>query len=64
MKEDIFRIDIKKKDHTIDVMRVWKDCSGNLDFLDTSSLKMFKVRLDEALSNQVGWNRWSLKGPE
>lgn len=57
MKEDIFRIDIRRKFHTIDVMRLWKGCLENLGFVDASSLKGFKVRLDEALSNQVGWSR-------
>ena len=44
-----FRLDIRKKFFTMRVVRHWNR------FVDAPSLEMFKVGLDEALSNLVQW---------
>jgi len=49
LKKGSFRLDIRKKFFTMRVVRHWNR------FVDAPSLEMFKVGLDEALSNLVQW---------
>ena len=51
LKEGRFILDIRKKFLTVRVMRHWNRLPREV--VDTSSLQMFKARLDEAMSNLV-----------
>ena len=51
MKEDRFRLDIRKKFFTVMVVRHWHRFPREV--VDAPSLKGFKARLDGALSNLV-----------
>ncbi|KFW11998.1 hypothetical protein N326_03038, partial [Eurypyga helias] len=51
LKEGRFRLDIRKNFFIMRVVRHWKKLSK--EDVDVSSLKVFKVRLDGALSNLV-----------
>jgi len=51
LKEDRFRLDIRKKFYTTRVVRHWNRLSR--EAVDAPSLEVFKARLDGALSNLV-----------
>jgi len=51
LKEDRFRLDIRKKSLNIRVVRHWKRFPRGA--VDVPSLEVFKARLDGALSNLV-----------
>ncbi|KFW63007.1 hypothetical protein AS28_00381, partial [Pygoscelis adeliae] len=51
LKEDSFRLDIRKKLFTMRVVRHWNRLPGEV--VDAPSLEVFKARLDGALSNLV-----------
>ncbi|KFW79428.1 hypothetical protein N305_09843, partial [Manacus vitellinus] len=51
LKEYRFRLDIRKKFLTVRVIRHWNRLPR--EAVDAPSLKVFKVRLDGALSNLV-----------
>ncbi|KFV04480.1 hypothetical protein N339_12582, partial [Pterocles gutturalis] len=51
LKEDKFRLDIRKKFFTVRVVRHWNKLPR--EAVDAPSLEVFKTRLDEALSNLV-----------
>ncbi|KGL95573.1 hypothetical protein N301_01495, partial [Charadrius vociferus] len=51
LEEGRFRLDIRKKFFTMRVVRHWNRLPREV--VDASSLKMFKARLDGALSNLV-----------
>ncbi|KFR05657.1 hypothetical protein Y956_02777, partial [Nipponia nippon] len=51
LKEDRFRLDIRKKFFTMRVVRHWKRLPR--EAVDDPSLEAFKVRLDRALSNLI-----------
>ncbi|KFQ95786.1 hypothetical protein Y956_06392, partial [Nipponia nippon] len=51
LKEGRFRLDIRKKFFTVRVVRHWKRLPR--EAVDAPSLKVFKARLDGALSNLV-----------
>ncbi|KFP46172.1 hypothetical protein N323_09029, partial [Cathartes aura] len=51
LKEDRFRLDIKKKFFTVRVVRHWNRLPSEV--VDAPSLEVFKARLDRALSNLV-----------
>jgi len=51
LKEGRFRLDIRKKFFTMRVVKHWHRLSR--EFVDAPSLKVFKARLDGALSNLV-----------
>jgi len=51
LKEGRFRLDIRKKFFTVRVVRCWNRLPR--EAVDAPCLEVFKVRLDEALSNLV-----------
>ncbi|KGL98444.1 hypothetical protein N301_14289, partial [Charadrius vociferus] len=51
LKEDRFRLDIRKKFFTLRVVRHWNRLPR--EAVDSPSLEVFKARLDGALSNLV-----------
>ncbi|KFW02308.1 hypothetical protein N327_05034, partial [Fulmarus glacialis] len=51
LKEGRFRFDIRKKFSTMRMVRHWNRLPR--EAVDAPSLKVFKARLDEALSNLV-----------
>ncbi|GAB0186154.1 hypothetical protein GRJ2_001080700 [Grus japonensis] len=51
LKEDRFRLDVRKKFFTVRVGRHWNRLPGEV--VDDPFLEVFKARLDEALSNVV-----------
>ncbi|KFW66456.1 hypothetical protein AS28_03946, partial [Pygoscelis adeliae] len=51
MKEDRFRLDIRKKFFTMRVVRHWNRLPREV--VDAPSLEVFKARLDGSLSNLV-----------
>ncbi|KAK4811318.1 hypothetical protein QYF61_024454 [Mycteria americana] len=51
LKDSRFRLDIRKKFFTMRVMRHWNRLPR--EFVDAPSLKVFRVRLDRALSNLI-----------
>ncbi|KFR11860.1 hypothetical protein N306_05291, partial [Opisthocomus hoazin] len=51
LKEDRFRLDIRKKFFTMRVVRHWNRLTK--EAVDVPSLTVFKARLDGALSNLV-----------
>ncbi|GAB0182812.1 hypothetical protein GRJ2_000746500 [Grus japonensis] len=51
LKEDRFRLDMRKKFFTVRVVRHWKRFPREV--VDVSSLEVFKARLDGALGNLV-----------
>ncbi|KFV54152.1 hypothetical protein N341_03443, partial [Tyto alba] len=51
LKEDRFRLDIRKKFFTIRVVKHWNRLPRVV--VDSPSLETFKVRLDRALSNLI-----------
>jgi len=51
LREGRFRLDIRKKSFTVKVVRHWNRLSR--DIVDASSLKTFKVRLDQVLGNLI-----------
>ncbi|KFV41291.1 hypothetical protein N341_09621, partial [Tyto alba] len=51
LKEDRFRIDIRKKFFTVRVVRHWNRLPR--ESMDAPSLEVFKARLDEVLSHLV-----------
>ncbi|KGL97355.1 hypothetical protein N301_02413, partial [Charadrius vociferus] len=51
LKEGRFRLDIRKKFFTVRVVRHWNRLPR--EAVEAPSLKMFKARLDGALSNPV-----------
>jgi len=51
LKEDRFRLDIRKKFVTVRVVRHWNRMPREV--VDARSLEVFKARLDGALSNLV-----------
>ncbi|KFW63615.1 hypothetical protein AS28_05341, partial [Pygoscelis adeliae] len=51
LKDGRFRLDIRKKFFIMRVVRPWNRLPG--EFVDTPSLKVFKARLDGALSNLI-----------
>ncbi len=51
LKESRFRLDIRKKSFTVRVVRNWKKLPR--DAVDNPSLKTFKARLDQTLSNLI-----------
>ncbi|KFO61729.1 hypothetical protein N302_06287, partial [Corvus brachyrhynchos] len=51
LKEERFRLDIRKKFFTVRVVRHWKRLPREV--LDAPSLTVFKARLDGALTNVV-----------
>ncbi|KFW77930.1 hypothetical protein N305_08140, partial [Manacus vitellinus] len=51
LKESRFRLDIRKKFFTMRVVRHWN--GSPREFVDAPSLKVFKARLEWALSNLV-----------
>jgi len=53
LKEDRFRLDIRKKFFTMRVVKLWNGLPREV--VDAPSLETFKARLDGALSNLVYW---------
>jgi len=53
LKEGRFILDIRKKFFTVRTVRHWSRFS--IEVVDTTSLAVFKARLDGALSNLVWW---------
>ena len=51
LKEDRFRLDIRKKFFTMRVVKHWNRLPG--EAVDAPSLEVFKARLDGALSSLV-----------
>ena len=51
IKEDMFRLNIRKKFFTVRVVRHWNRLPREV--VDAPSLEMFKSRLDEVLGNLV-----------
>jgi len=51
LKEDRFRLDIRKKFFTVRVVKQWIRLPREM--ADAPSLETFKVRLDRALSNLI-----------
>ncbi|KFV04921.1 hypothetical protein N340_03098, partial [Tauraco erythrolophus] len=51
LKEDRFRLDLRKKFFPLRVVRHWNRLSREV--MDAPSLEVFKTRLDEALSNLI-----------
>ncbi|KFQ05989.1 hypothetical protein N329_05628, partial [Haliaeetus albicilla] len=51
LKEDRFRLDVRKKFFTVRVVRHWNRLPR--EAVDAPSLEVFKARLDGALSNLV-----------
>ncbi|KFZ56588.1 hypothetical protein N321_13604, partial [Antrostomus carolinensis] len=52
LEEGRFRLDIRKKFFTMQLVRHWQQRFPR-EAVDAPSLEVFKVRLDEALSNLV-----------
>ena len=53
LKKSRFRLDIRKKFFTVRVVRHWNRLPQ--EAVDVPSLGVFKIRMDEALSNLVYW---------
>ena len=53
LEEGRFRLDIRKKLFTVEVVRHWSRLSR--EAVDAPSMEAFKARLDGAVSNLVWW---------
>ena len=51
LKEETFKLDIRKKSFTVRVVRHWNRLPR--DVVDVPSLETFKTRLDKALGNPI-----------